>query len=122
MIIKIKRLTKKNYYKPNDLKKWVEWLNDKKVTKFSEQRFSKHSITSQKKFLKDKVNESNSIVFKIFCDKVFVGLIEIANIDLNHLNCELMYIIGETCVWSKGVATEAIKLSINYVKQNLKMN
>ena len=31
-----------------DLKLWISWLNDKLVTRYSNQRFYKHTIYSQK--------------------------------------------------------------------------
>ena len=31
---------------------WIRWLNDKEVTKYSDNRLKKHSKSSQKEFLK----------------------------------------------------------------------
>ncbi|AEA80550.1 hypothetical protein SAR11G3_00075 [Candidatus Pelagibacter sp. IMCC9063] len=47
--MKVKIIKLKSY---SHIKKWVSWLNDKDVTKFSEQRFTKHTESSQKKFIK----------------------------------------------------------------------
>ena len=49
--MKVKIIKLKSY---SHIKKWVSWLNDKDVTKFSEQRFTKHTESSQKKFIKKK--------------------------------------------------------------------
>ena len=43
MDIKIKKLSD-----TKDLKKWVGWLNNKVVTKYSEQRFTSHTLYTQK--------------------------------------------------------------------------
>ena len=56
MKIKIKtdiKLIKKRDINLNTLKKWVAWLNDKEITMFNDKRFKKHTISSQKKYLRD---------------------------------------------------------------------
>jgi len=39
---------------PKNINKWVSWLNDKIVTKYSSKRLQKHTIKSQKNFIKKK--------------------------------------------------------------------
>ena len=100
-----------------DLKLWISWLNDKLVTRYSNQRFYKHTIYSQKNFIKEKLNKKNSIIFKIYFKNIFVGVIELGNIDYRNHNCEIMYFVGNRNYWSKGVATKAIKECLNYAKK-----
>ena len=45
---------------PKDLEKWVNWLNNKDILSFSEQRFSNHTIKTQKKFLTQKINSKQT--------------------------------------------------------------
>ena len=116
MSVKIKKLT----YQKN-LSKWVSWLNDKTVTKFSEQRFQKHNTKSQQKFIKYKILDKKSICFKIYYKNEFIGVVELANIDNNHKNCEIMYLIGEKKYWGKGIATKAIGLAVKFAFNNLNM-
>ena len=113
------RLFKKKYIQKDSLKKWTKWLNDKDVTKFSNQRFKKHTLLSQKKFLIEKLKKRNSILFQIFYNYEFVGVIEISNIDLNNLNCEIMYMLGEKKYWSRGIISQSIRLVIKYIKSNM---
>ena len=49
----------------NDIKKWISWLNNKSITEFSDKRFNKHTILSQKKFLKKKLKKKRAIYFKL---------------------------------------------------------
>ena len=44
-----KNIQLKKFKKPKITKKWISWLNDKEVTKFSDQRLSNHTFKSQKK-------------------------------------------------------------------------
>ena len=116
MSIKIKKI-KSSKIILSDLKLWIGWLNDKIITKYSDQKYSKHTITSQKKFLKMKIKSGNCILFKIYYKKIFVGVIEIGNIYQNNQNCEIMYFIGNKKYFSKVIATEAIQLALKYVKK-----
>ncbi len=100
-----------------ELRLWINWLNDKYVTKYSDQRFFIHSISSQKNFLKEKLKKKNSIIFKIYYKNIFVGIIELGNIDYRNQNCEIMYFIGNRYYWSKGIATKAISLCLDYAKK-----
>ena len=83
MKIKLKKIlsSKINLY---ELNKWVSWLKDKEITKYSEQRYHKHTINSQKKFLEKKIKLNNSNVFKIYNKDNFIGIIELGNIDLKN--------------------------------------
>ena len=104
-----------------DLKKWVNWLNDKTVTKYSEQRFYKHNLSTQRKFIKKKISDKSALSFKIYYKKIFVGVVELGNLDFNHSNCEIMYFIGDKKLWGKGIASRAIKLAILYARDKLKI-
>ena len=102
---------------PNKIFKWVEWLNNKEVTKYSEKRHKKHTISSQKKFIQRKLKSKKNIIFKIIYKKKFVGVLEISFINKIKKNCELSYMIGDTESWGKGIATKAISLALIYSKK-----
>tara|TARA_B100001057_G_C22867389_1_gene957172 strand:- start:2652 stop:3176 length:525 start_codon:yes stop_codon:yes gene_type:complete len=103
------------------LKEWIYWLNDKEVTKFSNQRFKKHTVSSQKNYLFEKLKKKNNLLFKIEYQGVFVGVIEIGSIDFDNENCELMYFLGNKKLWSKGIGTKCINLAIKYIKNNMRL-
>ena len=102
--------------------KWVNWLNDKKVTKYSINRFKKHTIETQKIFLSNKLKEKNSILFKIYLNERHIGLIEISKIDKIKKNCYISYFVGEKLLWSKGIGKIIIKKIKFVVFRNLKLN
>ena len=63
---------------------WVSWLNDKVVTKYSGKSFKRHTIKSQKIFLKNKLKKKISLLFGIFFSKEHIGIIELANIKFQN--------------------------------------
>ena len=104
-----------------NLNDWVKWLNDKEVTKYSEQRLKRHTHASQKKFLNNKIKAKDSKIFQIFFNSNFVGIVELGNIDKFHNTCEVMYFIGNKKYWGKGVAASAISLALKYAFKKLKV-
>ena len=114
-MLRVKKI--KNIGSKLDLKKWVNWINDPIITQFSEQRLKKHTLISQKKFIKQKLKSKNSILYKIYHNKNFIGILEIGLINHYHKNCELMYMIGEKDLWGKGLGTKVIQHGIDIAKK-----
>ena len=100
---------------------WVNWLNDKEVTKYSENRLKKHTKASQKKFLKKKSKDKSSLMFKIFFKKKHVGIVELSHINRFHKCCEVSYRIGDKENWNKGIGTHVITKISNFAFNKLLM-
>ncbi len=101
--------------------KWVNWLNDSEITKYSIQRKKKHTLNTQKKFIEKKLKDNSSILFKILDKNNFVGVIEIKNIDKINFTCEISYLVGEKNFWGKGIGTKAVSLASDYCFKILKI-
>ena len=104
---------------PENIDEWVEWLNNKKVTKYSNQKNKQHTRSSQEKFIKSKLNSKKNLIFKINFNKKFVGVLELSFINNFKKDCQLSYMIGNIKNWGKGIATEAIRLALIYSKNKL---
>ena len=100
---------------------WIGWLNDKDVTKYSNNRLKKHSRSSQRKFLKRKLKDKTCILYKIIYEKKSIGIIEISKINNFHKTCEFTYMIGEKEYWNKGIGTKFITLALKIAFNNLSM-
>ena len=100
---------------------WVSWLNDKVVTKYSGKRFKRHTIKSQKIFLKNKLKNKSSLLFGIFFSNEHIGIIELANISKIHKHCEIRFIIGRKDYWNKGIGSKSINKALNVVFNKLKL-
>ena len=99
---------------------WVSWLNDKVVTKYSGKSFKRHTIKSQKIFLKNKLKSKDCLLFGIFLSNKHLGNIELSNISKEHKNCEIRYFIGNKDYWNKGIGAASInkvaKTAFNILK------
>ena len=100
---------------------WVSWINDKAVTKYSGKRFKRHTIKSQKIFLKNKLKNKSVLLFGIFFSDEHIGNIELANISQIHKHCEIRYFIGKKDYWNKGIGSKSINKVLNVVFNKLKL-
>ena len=117
----IKLFLLKKMVSSNDIKKWISWLNNKSITEFSDKRFNKHTILSQKKFLKKKIKEKTSYIFQIKFNNKFIGVIELSSVNILNHGCEISYLIGEKKMHGKGLGTKAIKICLEFAKYKLNL-
>ena len=87
MKYKINLIIQKKIPSKNILLKWVNWLNNSRVSKFSSRSFIKHTVTSQKKFVKQKITDKNCKLFLIKYLNLYIGVIELTNIEYKNKNC-----------------------------------
>ena len=87
---------------------WISWINDRIVTKYSGKAFKKHTIKSQKIFLKDKLKDKNSLLLGIFFLNEHIGNIELTNISKIHKYCEIRYFIGKKNIGIKAWDQEVL--------------
>ena len=76
-------------------KRYISWLNDKKLMRFSEQRFKKHTLNSCKKYLEE--SQKKKDLFYAIVDKSYerhVGNIYIKIDKLNNIG-DIRILIGE---------------------------
>ena len=118
---KINLIIQKKVPTLNLLKEWVKWLNNSKVSKFSSRGSKKHSIKSQKKFITKKIKDKTCKLFLIKFNSIYVGVIELFNIDLKNKNCEIRYLIGNTDYWNKGIAAKSIKIATKFGFEKIKL-
>ena len=119
-MIKNSKLTFKVIKKKIIHKNNLKWLNDPKVRYYSAVK-KKHTLKSQKEFMKIKLNDKSVILFKIIFNGLYIGNLEISKINNFHKHCEISYLIGEKKFWRMGIGTKVIRFAIKYAKNNLKM-
>ena len=117
----MKKINLKKVKIDKDISKWVNWLNDVNTSIYTNRRFKKHTIQSQKKFIKEKNKSKNTLLYKIYHNSDFVGALEVCDIDTFHKTCEIGFFIGDKLNWGKGIATKAVKIAKNLMIKKYKM-
>jgi RimJ/RimL family protein N-acetyltransferase len=89
--------------------KYVNWMNDPDVTKYTESRFTKHTIESVINYVKAVSGSSDTYFYGIYENKEHIGNIKLQEKPQHNLG-DIGIIIGDKSKWGCGYATEAIRL------------
>jgi [ribosomal protein S5]-alanine N-acetyltransferase len=108
---------------PSDVSSsYVSWLNNSVVNCYLESRFSTHEIESTRTFVEKCLIDPTTLFLGIrsleFGHK-HIGNIKLSPIDQYHKRGEVGILIGETEVWGKGIASQAISMLIEIAKKEL---
>jgi RimJ/RimL family protein N-acetyltransferase len=90
---------------------YVRWLNDRRVNRYLESRFSVHTIESTLGFVRACLQSPVDLLFGIRdheLDGRHVGNIKLGPIDRHHGLGEVGLLIGEPESWGRGLASAAI--------------
>lgn len=93
---------------------YVRWLNDREVTKYTDQQFTKQTLKTISQFVTEKYNSKNDLLFGIFYKKKHIGNIKIGPIDDSNNSAQISYFIGEKQFWGKGISTKCINKIIGF--------
>ena len=101
--------------------KYLKWMNDLEVHKYTEQKYTKHSLINIRKFVKEKNKSKNEFLYGIFLKRnnlyIHIGNMKLGPINFIHKTGEISYFIGEKELWGKGYTTLAIKEIIKIAKK-----
>lgn len=94
--------------------KYVSWMNDYEIVKYTEQKYNKHNKQDISNFVKNKNNSINEFLYGVFVNNEFSNNIHIGNIKLGpinfiHKSAEISYFIGDKKYWNKGYISLAIE-------------
>ena len=69
-MIKSKKITiRKLSHKKDISRRYQNWMNDYEVHKYTEQKYTKHSLADIRKFVMQKNNSKNEFLYGIFLKK-----------------------------------------------------
>ncbi len=104
--------------------RYVAWLNDPQVNRYLETRFRAQTSETVREFVAGMVASSDSYLFGIIAldDRAHVGNLKIGPINRHHEFADVSYFIGDRSRWGKGLATDAIRLSVEVAFSRLKLH
>lgn len=101
--------------------KYLEWLSDPDVNRFLEVRFAQPKSTEDlKRSVRDIFESPNQMLLGIF---ELIGNEHLGNVKLtispHHKTAEVGYLLGNKAYWGKGLATEAVGLTMEWAFNEL---
>lgn len=104
--------------------RYLNFLNDKEVSKFLDAGRKEHSIDDLKSYVKEKISKEDC-VFLVVMDKesgLHIGNIKIEPIDYDNRKAEIGIMIGDKNFWGKGYGAEAMRIAVKFCFQDLDLN
>ena len=106
-------------------KNYLEWINNKKITEFTEQRHTEKTKKNIIDFVNKKNKSKYEFLYAIFVksknEEIHVGNIKIGPIDFLHKHAEIGYLVGHNSSLNKGIATSAIGEICKIAKKKFKL-
>lgn len=105
--------------------RYLQWLNDSDVMRYTESRFTKHSLDDIRAYVQAVQADQHSSFFAIIEKKSqkHIGNIKIGRIhNPYHRTADIGIIIGDKSCWGQGFATEAIKLLAAYAGETMNLH
>ena len=95
--------------------RYVAWLNDPQVVRFSELRHTKHTLASCRAYL-EAIQCSENIFLSIHAKDagLHIGNATVTS-DTHNTIADVSIIIGDRSFWSKGLGSEAFSSIVEYV-------
>lgn len=114
--IKTNRLTIQKFSPEFLSQKYLDWLNDAKVVKYSEQRHRRHTLDSCKKYY-ESFEGSDNLFLAIVANETELGHIGNITVVVDEFNlvADIAIMVGERTVWGKGYGSEAWHAVMNYM-------
>lgn len=101
--------------------KYLNWLNDEKVTKPLGTTHRNQTIDTIKDFVNQMRESKDDYFFAIFYKDEHIGNIKLGSINWNKKEGDISYFIGETQYWGRGLATQAVEAVTNFGFKELKL-
>ena len=100
---------------------YCNWVNDPEVNKFLETK--KTTIEELKQYIKEKRENPDCLFLGIFLKDTnkHIGNIKLEPVDFENKKATLGILIGDKNYWGRGICTEAVKLLVDYVFENLNL-
>jgi RimJ/RimL family protein N-acetyltransferase len=100
------------------------WLNDKEVNRYLDNKYrngARATIKELKEYIGERNKDQNCLLLGIFYkkNKKHIGNIKLAPIEPDGKKATIGVLIGDKDYWGMGIATEAIKLLIDYAHKEL---
>lgn len=104
---------------------WLQWFNDKQVTKYMYNGTYPSTYEGHFEFYQSVcVNNKNHLVLAIIdkADDKHVGNLGLHQINWLYRRAEIGIVVGERSAWGKGLGTEATKLIIDHGFRRLNLH
>ena len=101
--------------------RYISWLNDPVVVKYSNQRFYQHTYRTSLNYLNEFVG-TNNLFYKVSlrADNEVIGTLTVYN-SIEHGRSDMGIMIGDRAYWNQGYGLETWCLTMNWLLEEKKV-
>ena len=93
--------------------KYLNWLKDQEIMKYTEQSKKKHTLKTTINFVEEKLQSKSDILFGIFLNNSHIGNVKLGPINWRKQEAQISFFLGEKNFWGQGIMYKVIqKLSL----------
>jgi [ribosomal protein S5]-alanine N-acetyltransferase len=100
---------------------YVGWLNEPRINRYLESRFTEHTIESTREFVQGARASASTLMLGMRSATLgrHVGNIKLGPIDVHHGLSEIGLLIGDPNAWGRGVGRTAISILCDIAREQL---
>ncbi len=108
--------TRIRLFEASDLtERYIRWLNDPEVVRYSNQRFQQHGLASCEEYLaRMKASSNLFLVIESIVDKQAIGTLTV-HVSEHHGTADIGILIGDTSFWGQGFGQDAWNTTLCWV-------
>ena len=101
--------------------RYLNWLKNYEIMKFTEQNKKKHTIKSTKVFVEEKLLSNCDLLFGIFFKNEHIGNTKLGPINWKKKEAQISFFLGEKDFWGQGIMPKVINKVLSYAFKSLKL-
>lgn len=102
--------------------RYIAWLNDPEVNRYSQRRYHTTSREEAERFLATRPPGDHVLAIRRRDDGLHIGNLQLTVVDDVAKVAEIRLLVGERAVWGRGYGTEAIYVGTRHLFEVLEMN
>jgi len=102
--------------------RYLAWLNDPEVNRYSRRRFVRTSETEARSFLAGLSPANQMLALTLRASGRHIGNLQLGPIDRHESHGEVRILIGEKSEWGRGYGTQAIHAACSFYFQALQLH
>lgn len=102
--------------------RYLAWLNDPEVNRYSRRRFVRTSETEARRFLAGLSPANQMLALTLRASGRHIGNLQLGPIDRHESHGEVRILIGEKSEWGRGYGTQAIHAACSFYFQALQLH
>jgi len=109
--------------RPEDVsERYVGWLNDPDITRHTEARHDRHSLSSVLAYVVTAISDPNAAMWRIVVDGTHIGNIRLSDVNFVHRRASVALLIGEKRYRGAGHGTEAVDMVARHGLEQMGLN